>query len=231
MRSGDSQRDPDGADEGDGSPEQAAEEPHRLADPVHRVQQLVLAKAEQRSSISGSYATQGPRSGVARAALRRGCTLSQVASGSRYLASLEESAWAPFCCCAGACARDCFADDLALAISLSLSGSRGGWNGGGIPEARRGGCGSRRRTCTGQFQIEARPQSREGGKGQLAGGGRRRSLPFPSFSTAAPPAAFGICVYAIMPLEEVKRDEPATRKWVFSLGHQVMHLMIADNHH
>ena len=68
LRSGDSQRDPDGADEGDGSPEQAAEEPHRLADPVHRVQQLVLAKAEQRSSISGSYATQGPRSGVARAA-------------------------------------------------------------------------------------------------------------------------------------------------------------------
>jgi hypothetical protein len=41
---GNSQRDPDGAEEGDGPPEQAAQEPQRLPDPVHRVQQLVLAK-------------------------------------------------------------------------------------------------------------------------------------------------------------------------------------------
>ena len=42
--------------------------------------------------------------------------MSQEASGSRYLASLEDSAWPPppFDCCA--CARDCFADDLALVI-------------------------------------------------------------------------------------------------------------------
>ena len=55
----------------------------------------------------------------ARARARRGAgrTLSKEASGSRYLASLEDSAWPPpFDCCAWACARDCFADDLALAI-------------------------------------------------------------------------------------------------------------------
>nr|CAB3459931.1 unnamed protein product [Digitaria exilis] len=108
-RLGDSQCDPDGADEGDGSPEQAADETHHLTDPVHRVQQLRASAAAIRRSQD-----QGGGQGGGR-------TLSQEASGSRYLASLEESAWAPtppFCCCV--CARDCFADDLALAISLSL---------------------------------------------------------------------------------------------------------------
>ena len=56
---GDLQCDPDGADEGDGSPEQAVDEPHRLADPVHRVQQLILPqpdRAETRASFVGAQA-------------------------------------------------------------------------------------------------------------------------------------------------------------------------------
>ena len=43
-----SQGNPEGADEGEGAPEQAAREPHRLPDPVHGVQQLVLQSSTPR---------------------------------------------------------------------------------------------------------------------------------------------------------------------------------------
>lgn len=45
-----SQCDPDGADEGDGSPEQAAGEAEHLPDPVHGVQQLILLQRRAQPS-------------------------------------------------------------------------------------------------------------------------------------------------------------------------------------
>jgi hypothetical protein len=92
---------------------------------------------------------------------RAGRTLSKEASGSRYRASLEDSAWPPppFDCCA----CFCFANDLALAIprrrcrSLpagggakadgAAAGSRGeaGALGDGIEEGRGGARGGKRK--------------------------------------------------------------------------------------
>jgi hypothetical protein len=47
-----SQHDPDGTDEGDGSPEKAADEPHHLADPMHDIQQLARTDGGVPSLIS-----------------------------------------------------------------------------------------------------------------------------------------------------------------------------------
>jgi hypothetical protein len=54
-----SQCDPDGADEGDGSPEQAAGEAEHLPDPVHGVQQLILVPGGLRVEVPGELGVSG----------------------------------------------------------------------------------------------------------------------------------------------------------------------------
>ena len=77
----DCQGDPEGADEGDGAPEQAAGEPHRLPDPMHRVQQLVLHTKTQTPNQSEPHeVTRGHATGDGGGTH----TLSRDASVSRY---------------------------------------------------------------------------------------------------------------------------------------------------